>query len=52
MFLYNESLRTEFGKKQIPATYIYNKRQNLVFYEIGAAKWDDHTVIDFLKSLK
>ena len=51
MFLHSSSIMKEFGKRGIPATYIFDKKQRVIFHDVGAAKWDDNSVVEFLNEL-
>lgn len=42
----------DFVTQGIPATYIIDKKGNLAAFHLGAAQWDDASVVNFLNSLK
>jgi hypothetical protein len=51
MFLYSRFIGRDLGGNGIPVTYIFDKKRNLIFQELGAAKWDDETVVNFLSGV-
>jgi thiol-disulfide isomerase/thioredoxin len=52
VFLAGESPPAAFQTKAIPATFVIAPDGRIVSREIGAAQWDDPSVIEFLARLK
>ena len=51
VYLYSKELPNVFKTLGIPATFILSRDGSVVFKEVGSAKWDDVSSLNFLRGL-
>jgi thiol-disulfide isomerase/thioredoxin len=52
IYLHKSAVPPVFGpRKRIPRTFVIDRTGHIVYQHIGAAKWDDESVLKFLESL-
>jgi len=51
IFRYEGSIPAVFKSKRLPVTFIIDRKGGIVYEHVGAAKWDDESVVKFLGGL-
>jgi hypothetical protein len=51
IFRYKTALPSVFKNKRLPVTFIIDRKGDIVYEHVGAAKWDDESVATFLRGL-
>jgi len=51
IFRYKTVLPSVFKNKRLPVTFIIDRKGDIVYEHVGAAKWDDESVVTFLRGL-